>query len=143
MPSTRRCPRPDWAARNDGHGRHGRSGRRCGSTRHRGTGSAHLRDAVELRREVAAAASGGGVVELQLADVRTFDLPGIGLLVGLHREARAAGGELVCVAPPARLYGALRRMGLHRVLRIRLDVGTEVPVEPQDPSGPPGAPGPE
>jgi len=95
--------------------------------------SAH---AVELRRAVAAAAGEGGVVELQLAGVRTFDLPGLGLLVGLHREARAAGGQLVCVAPPARLYGALRRMGLHRVLRIRLDVGTEVHVERQDPPGP-------
>jgi anti-anti-sigma regulatory factor len=95
--------------------------------------SAH---AVDLRRAVAAAAEGGGIVELHLAGVRTFDLAGIGLLVGLHREARAAGGELVCVAPPARLYGALRRMGLHRVLRIRLDVGTEVHVERQDQPGP-------
>ena len=61
-------------------------------------------------------------LRLLLGDVSTFDQNGLGLLVGLHREARSVGVRLVCVNPPTELFAALRQQGLHRVLTVELDV---------------------
>ena len=52
----------------------------------------------------------------------TFDQNGLGLLVGLHREARSVGVRLVCVNPPMELLAALHQQGLQRVLTVELDV---------------------
>ena len=61
-------------------------------------------------------------LRLLLGAVSTFDQNGLGLLVGLHREARSVGVRLVCVNPPTELFEALRQQGLHRVLTVELDV---------------------
>jgi len=61
-------------------------------------------------------------LRLLLADVTVFDQNGLGLLVGLHREARSVGVRLVCVNPQMALFAALRQQGLHRVLTVELDV---------------------
>jgi anti-anti-sigma regulatory factor len=61
-------------------------------------------------------------LRLLLRDVSTFDQNGLGLLVGLHREARSVGVQLVCVNPPPALFAALHERGLDRVLTVELDV---------------------
>jgi anti-anti-sigma regulatory factor len=57
-----------------------------------------------------------------LSGVSTFDQNGLGLLVGLQREARSVGVRLVCVNPSTELFAALRQQGLQRVLTVELDV---------------------
>lgn len=83
------------------------------------TGSA----AADLRAAVARAVQDGWVLDLRLDGVTTFDTTGLGLLVGLHRQARAAGAQLVCLRPTPALLAAMRQLGLHRVLQVRLDGG--------------------
>jgi anti-anti-sigma regulatory factor len=61
-------------------------------------------------------------LRLLLGDVSSFDQNGLGLLVGLHREARSVGVRLVCVNPPPPLFAALHERGLDRVLTVELDV---------------------
>ncbi len=61
-------------------------------------------------------------LRLLLGGVTVFDQNGLGLLVGLHREARSVGVRLVCVNPQMALFAALRQQGLHRVLTVELDV---------------------
>jgi ABC-type transporter Mla MlaB component len=61
-------------------------------------------------------------IRLLLDRVSRFDHSGLGLLVGLHRESRRAGVRLVFVNPPPLLLAAMRRIGLHRILTIELDV---------------------
>lgn len=61
-------------------------------------------------------------LRLLLGGVSTFDQNGLGLLVGLHREARSVGVRLVCVNPSTELFAALRQQGLQRVLTVELDV---------------------
>ena len=84
------------------------------------------------RRDVGQAVAGNPFVEsteLETAEIRLvldrvtrFDQSGLGLLVGLHREARSAGVRLVLVTPAALLFAAMRRLGLHRILTVELDV---------------------
>jgi anti-anti-sigma regulatory factor len=86
------------------------------------TGRPHLETAVaenpNLEDEPAATAD----LRLLLGRVSTFDQNGLGLLVGLHREARSVGVRLVCVNPPPALFAALHERGLDRVLTVELDV---------------------
>ena len=60
------------------------------------------------------------VLRVLLGDVTRFDLTGLRLLVGLHRQARSAGVRLVYVHPHSVLFAAMRRHGLHRILTIDL-----------------------
>jgi ABC-type transporter Mla MlaB component len=73
-------------------------------------------------------------IRLVLDRVSRFDLSGLGLLVGLHRESRRDGVRLVIVDPPPPLLAAMRRIGLHRILTVELDVrpGGGHDVQPRD-----------
>lgn len=75
-------------------------------------------EAVRLRRAVAALCDDHALVGLRVDRVVAFDAAGLGLLLGLHRLARAKGAGLLVVGPTDRLLTALRRRGLHRVLVI-------------------------
>lgn len=77
-------------------------------------------EAVRLRRAVAQLSGGHAMVGLRVDRVVTFDAAGLGLLLGLHRLARAKGAGLLVVGPSPRLLAALRRRGLHRVLVIEM-----------------------
>lgn len=82
--------------------------------------------AAELRAIVTAAVTAhslteNAVLRVLLGDVTRFDLTGLRLLVGLHRQARSAGVRLVCVHPQSVLFAAMRRNGMHRILTIDLD----------------------
>lgn len=64
------------------------------------TGRLDLRSAPDLRaRASAALAAGGGVLILDLGAVEFIDSSGLGVLVGLHKEAQRVGGRLVIVPP--------------------------------------------
>jgi anti-anti-sigma factor len=86
--------------------------------------------AADLRSAVADALRQGRTIHLQLGAVESYDAVGMGLLVGLRRRIKAAGGHLLCVNPSAALYAGIRKLGFHRVLDIRLDV-------PEQPSAAP------
>jgi anti-anti-sigma factor len=75
-----------------------------------------------VRSLVAGAMQPGGRLELHLESVVSYDAAGLGLLVGLKRRIEAAGGHLVCVDPSAQLYAGIRRLGLHHVLDIPVDL---------------------
>ena len=77
-------------------------------------------EAVRLRRAVAQLSGRHTLVGLRVDQVVTFDAAGLGLLLGLHRLARAKGAGLLVVGPSPRLLTALRRRGLHRVLVIEM-----------------------
>ncbi|MFC5381062.1 STAS domain-containing protein [Aquipuribacter nitratireducens] len=77
-------------------------------------------EAPRLRNALRRAGAEHDLVELRVGEVVTFDTAGLGLLLGLHRLARADGAAMVVVAPPPRLLAALRRKGLHRVLVLEV-----------------------
>lgn len=84
-------------------------------------------EAVRLRRAVAALSIDHALVGLRVDQVVTFDAAGLGLLLGLHRLARAKGAGLVVVGPSPRLLAALRRRGLHRVLVVEMIAAEDGP----------------
>jgi anti-anti-sigma factor len=57
-----------------------------------------------------------------LRNVTRFDIVGLGLLLGMHRQARGVGVRLVYAEPSSLLFTAMRRRGLHRVLTIEIDL---------------------
>jgi anti-sigma B factor antagonist len=64
-------------------------------------GRLDLRTAPELRAQVAAAlAAAPGSMIIDLTEVEFIDSSGLGVLIGLHKQAVAAGGRLM-VVPPA------------------------------------------
>jgi anti-sigma B factor antagonist len=77
-------------------------------------------EAPRLRNAVRRASVEHDLVELRVDRVQVFDAAGLGLLLGLHRLARASGAAVLVVAPPPRLMAALRRRGLHRVLVVEV-----------------------
>ena len=76
--------------------------------------------AAQVRVVIADALQRGRMIDLYLESVISYDAAGLGLLVDLTRRIEAADGHLVCVNPSAPLYSGIRRLGLHRVLDIRL-----------------------
>jgi anti-anti-sigma regulatory factor len=77
-------------------------------------------EAVRLRRAVAQLSGRHTLVGCGSTRSSPSTLPGSGLLLGLHRLARAKGAGLLVVGPSPRLLTALRRRGLHRVLVIEM-----------------------
>ena len=78
--------------------------------------------AAQVRLVIADALQRGRTIDLYLESVISYDAAGLGLLVGLKRRIEAADGHLVCVNPSAPLYSGIRKLGLHRVLDIRLNL---------------------
>jgi anti-sigma B factor antagonist len=63
-------------------------------------GRLDLRSAPELRDQATGAlAAGGGSLVLDLADVEFIDSSGLGVLIGLQREAQRLSGRLAIVPP--------------------------------------------
>jgi anti-anti-sigma factor len=89
--------------------------------------------AAQVRSVVADAMHRGRVIDLHLESVDSYDAAGLGLLIGLKHRVEAADGHLACVNPSAHLYSGIRRLGLHRVLDIRLDLPSPGPVTEQGP----------
>lgn len=79
-------------------------------------------EALRLRETVRSLSVDHALVLLRVDQVVAFDVAGLGLLLGLHRLARAHGAGLVLVRPAPRLMAALRRRGLHRVLVVDTSV---------------------
>jgi anti-anti-sigma factor len=86
--------------------------------------------AAQLRSVVAEAMQRDRLIDLYLESVSSYDAAGLGLLLGLKRRIEAADGHLVCVNPSPLLYSGIRRLGLHRVLDIRLDLPHATPTVP-------------
>lgn len=78
--------------------------------------------AADIRSVVVDAMQLGRLIELYIQSVISYDAAGLGLLLGLHRRIEAADGHLVCVNPSAPLFSGIRRLGLHRILDIRVDL---------------------
>ena len=78
--------------------------------------------AADIRSVVVEAMQRGRLIDLYLQSVISYDAAGLGLLLGLHRRIESAGGHLICVNPSAPLYFGIRRLGLHRILDIRVDL---------------------
>jgi anti-anti-sigma factor len=89
--------------------------------------------AAQVRSVVADALHRGRVIDLYLESVDSYDAAGLGLLIGLKHRVEAADGHLACVNPSAHLYSGIRRLGLHRVLDIRLDLLSPGPATEQGP----------
>jgi anti-anti-sigma factor len=90
--------------------------------------------AAQLRSVVTDAMQRGRVIDLYLESVTSYDAAGLGLLLGLKRRIEAADGHLICVNPAPRLYSGIRKLGLHRVLDIRLDLPSPRPAMGQNPA---------
>jgi anti-sigma B factor antagonist len=75
-------------------------------------GRLDLRTAPELRAQVSAAlVAGPGSMIIDLSDVEFIDSSGLGVLIGLHKQAATQGGRLTLVPPSgsARQIFALTR----------------------------------
>ena len=90
--------------------------------------------AAQVRSVVAGALQPGRTIDLYLESVSSYDAAGLGLLLGLNRRIEAAEGRLVCVNPSPRLYSGIRKLGLHRVLDLRLDLPNPRPTMEHGPA---------
>jgi anti-anti-sigma factor len=77
--------------------------------------------AADLRAELTALLATGSRADLvvELAGVEQIDMTGLGLLVGLHRQAQRSGRRLVLSQVPPRVMRLLVATRLHRVLAIQ------------------------
>ncbi len=61
----------------------------------------------------------GADLVVDLAEVDCVDMVGLGLLVGLHRQAQRVGRRLVLARVPARVMRLLAATRLRRILAVR------------------------
>lgn len=66
----------------------------------------------------AAIEGGAGDLTVSLADVEMVDATGLGVLVGAHRRARAAGRRLVLHDLPPRISRVLTTARLYHILHV-------------------------
>jgi len=72
-----------------------------------------------VRNALHAAIEGGaGDLTVSLADVELVDATGLGMLVGAHRRARAAGRRLVLRELPPRISRVLTTTRLYHILHV-------------------------
>lgn len=69
-------------------------------------------------RLYAAIELGSGDLVVDLSEVETIDVIGLGVLVGARRAAARAGRRMVLRAVPPWMVRMLATMGLHRVLAV-------------------------
>jgi anti-anti-sigma factor len=65
------------------------------------------------------APDGDADLVVDLSGVHTVDMVGLGLLVGVHRQAQRRGRRLVLVGVPAKVMRLLTATRLRRVLAVR------------------------
>jgi anti-anti-sigma factor len=84
------------------------------------TGPLDVTTAADLRAELTAllATNSRADLVLDLAGVDQFDMVGLGLLVGVHRQAQRRGRRLVLSQVPPKVMRLLVATRLHRVLAI-------------------------
>jgi anti-anti-sigma factor len=84
-------------------------------------GSLDVTTAADLRAELTALLAGSSRADLivELSGVEQFDMVGLGLLVGVHRQAQRRGRRLVLSDVPPRVMRLLVATRLHRVLAIQ------------------------
>lgn len=78
---------------------------------------ADLLDVLEQR--VAEPSANGDDLVVDLSGVDTVDMVGVGLLVGVHRQAQRRGRRLVLTGVPPRVMRLLTATRLRRVLTVR------------------------
>lgn len=82
-------------------------------------GRLDVRNVAEARNVLNAAIEGGdGDLVVDLAELDSWDLAGLGVLMGAHRRAGQHGRRLVLRGVPPRLQRLLVAAGLHRVLAV-------------------------
>ena len=83
------------------------------------SGDLDVHSATDIRLALAAAvAAGTGDLVVDLADVRTVDVTGLGVLVGAHRQAGRHGRQMVLRDIPVGVGRLLLLTRLDRVLRV-------------------------
>jgi anti-anti-sigma factor len=82
------------------------------------TTAADLRAQLLGLLDVEPAATGADLV-VDLSAVETVDMVGVGLLVGVHRQAQRCGRRLVLTGVPPRVMRLLTATRLRRVLAVR------------------------
>ncbi len=92
------------------------------------SGALDVTTAADLRADLTAILAGASSSDLvlDLAGVEQVDMVGLGLLVGVHRQAQRGGRRLVLIHVPPRVMRLLVATRLHRVLSIRDVVSTSV-----------------
>jgi anti-anti-sigma factor len=83
------------------------------------TTAADLRAELIGQLETAADDDGRADLIVDLSAVESVDMVGVGLLVGVHRQAQRCGRRLVLVGVPPRVMRLLTATRLRRVLAVR------------------------
>jgi anti-anti-sigma factor len=92
-------------------------------------GPLDVTSAADLRAELTDLLGGNYRADLvlDLSGVQQIDLVGLGLLVGVHRQAQRRGRRLVLSDVPPRVMRLLIATRLHRVLAIRDSTSIRIP----------------
>jgi len=72
-----------------------------------------------LERHAVAPSGNGDDLVVDLSGVNAVDMVGVGLLVGVHRQAQRRGRRLVLTGVPPRVMRLLTATRLRRVLAVR------------------------